>query len=103
MLADVPGVKGFCRSPALCFQYKIRKAFGKRGICEPRGGRNVLKCEYSIVIRTLLPDLSGRLVQDQGKLMKRLSFLYSSYILGFLTVKFLPLTPMFFTEINFIE
>lgn len=74
MVADVPGVKGFCRSPTLCFQYKTRKVFGKREICAKQGGRNVLKCEYGILIRTFHPDLSARLLQDQGKLRKRLSF-----------------------------
>lgn len=100
MVDDVSGVKGLCRSPAFHFQYKIQKIFAKRGICEKQGGRNVIKCEYRTAIRTLLPDLSGRLLQNQGKLIKQLRLWYSSYILRFLMTKFLPWTPMFYKEIN---
>lgn len=67
-------------------------------ICEKQGDTNVLKCEYRMVIRTSLPDFSGGLLQDQGKLAKRLSFLYGSGMLGLLTMTFLPLTQKFFTE-----
>jgi len=99
VVADVPGVKGFCRSPTLCFQHKITKVSGKRGICEKQEGQNALKCGYRLAIRTLLPHLSGRLRQDQGKLAKRLSFLNSSHTPGFLAIKFLLLIPKFFTEV----
>lgn len=91
-------LRGFVKVLLYVFNTKLGKYLGKRMIYEKQGDTNVLKCEYRMVIRTSLPDFSGGLLQDQGKLAKRLSFLYSSYRLSFLTVTFLPLTQKFFME-----
>lgn len=82
------------------FSMPNEESIWKKGICEKQEDRNVFKGEHRRVVRALLPGLSGRLLQGQRKLVKMLSFLYSSYTLGFLTMKFLPLTSKFSTEIN---
>lgn len=74
------------------FSMPKEKSIWEKVICEEQEDRNSLKGEYRRVIRTLLPGLSGWLLQGQGKLTKMLSFLYRSYTLGFLTRIFLPLT-----------
>lgn len=77
------------------FSMPNEQSIWKTVICEKQEDRNVSKGEYRRVIRILLPGLSVRFLQGYGKLKKMLSFLYSSYTLGFLTRKFLSLTSKF--------